>query len=114
MFSVEIKFRAGDREVSFERFATLFLKELLRSAQTENRPLPAPVIPPTVVRAPVNTDRKELEPRAVGLKQAGLLLGVSQHTVRKHVKLGTIPSVRVGRRVLVPTQAIDDLTRKKV
>ena len=61
MFSVEIKFRAGDREVSLERFATLFLKELLRSAQTENRPLPAPVIPPTVVRAPVNTDRKEPE-----------------------------------------------------
>ena len=40
MFSVEIKFRAGDGEVSLGRFATLFLKELLRSAQDEIRPLP--------------------------------------------------------------------------
>ena len=73
------------------------------------------MIPPAIVAEPAgSTCGKELEPRAVGLKQAGLLLGVSQHTVRKHVKLGTIPSVRVGRRVLVPTQAINDLTRKKV
>jgi hypothetical protein len=35
MFSVEIKFKAGDREVSLERFATLFLKGLLRSVQDE-------------------------------------------------------------------------------
>src|SRR5258708_7739162 len=103
MFSVEIKFRAGDREVSFERFATLFLKELLRSAQDEIRPQPAAVIPPAVVAPPVRMDLKEPEPRAVGLKQAALLLGVSEHTVRKHVRQGTIPSVRFGRRVLVPT-----------
>jgi excisionase family DNA binding protein len=70
--------------------------------------------PPIVVAAPVSTDRKELQPRAVGLKQASLLLGVSEHTVRKHVRLGTIPSVRVGRRVLAPTKAINDLTVKGV
>ena len=40
MFNVEIKFKAGDREVSLERFATLFLKKLLRSAQDEIRPQP--------------------------------------------------------------------------
>jgi hypothetical protein len=32
MFRAEIEFRVGDREVSLERFATLFLKELLQSA----------------------------------------------------------------------------------
>jgi excisionase family DNA binding protein len=109
MFSVEIKFKAGDREVSLERFATLFLKELLRSAQAEIQQ-PAPVITPAVVAAPVSMDRKAPEPRAVGLKQAAFLLGVSEHTVRKHVRQGTIPSVRFGRRVLVPTKAINDLT----
>jgi hypothetical protein len=52
MFSIEIEFKAGEREVSLERFATLFLKELLRSAQDEIRPQPiqgrvkAPVIRP--------------------------------------------------------------------
>lgn len=113
MFSVEIKFRAGDREVSLERFATLFLKELLRSAQDEIRPQPSPVRP-AVVAAPVVVDKKESEPRAVGLKQAAFLLGVSEHTVRLYVRRGTIPSVRFGRRVLVPMKAINDLTMKVV
>jgi excisionase family DNA binding protein len=112
MFSVEIKFKAGDREVSLERFATLFLKELLRSVQDEIRPQPTPAIPSAVVAAPVVIDRKEPEPRAVGLKQAAFLLGVSEHTVRLHVRQGRIPSVRFGRRVLVPMKAINDLTTK--
>lgn len=59
-------------------------------------------------------DRKELEPRAVGLKQASLLLGVSEHTVRKHVRLGTIPSLRVGPARSRSTKAINDLTVKGV
>jgi hypothetical protein len=80
MFSVEIKFRAGDREVSLERLATLSLKELLRSAQDEIRPQPTPVIRPAVVgvAAPVVIDRKEPEPLAVDLKQAAFLLGPNQ------------------------------------
>ena len=121
MFSVEIKFKAGDREVSLERFATLFLKQLLRSAQDEIRPQPlqerimTPVIPPVVVTAasaPAKMDRKEPAPLAVSLRQAAFLLGVKESTIRKHVSLGTIPRVRVGRRVLVPMKAINDLTMK--
>ena len=114
MFSVEIKFRVGDREVPLERFATLFLKELLRSTHDANRQEPARIAPNAVVAEPVVTDRKEPEPRAVGLKQAAFLLGVSDHIVRKHVKRGTIPSVRFGRRILVPTKAINDLTEQDV
>jgi excisionase family DNA binding protein len=118
MFSVEIKFRAGDREVTLERFANLFLKELLRSAQDKIRPEPiqerstAPVIRPPVVAAPASMDRKEPEPLAVSLKQAAFLLGVKEPTIRKHLRLGTIPRVRVGRRVLVPMKAINDSTTK--
>jgi hypothetical protein len=65
MFSVEIKFRAGDREVSLKRFATLFLTELLRSAQDEMRSRPAPMMPPAVVAAHVRMAAPDLEPRAV-------------------------------------------------
>jgi len=67
MFRVEIEFRAGDREVSLERFATLFLKELLRFAQDEIRPAPiqeqvkAPVIGPPLVATPARMDKKEPE-----------------------------------------------------
>ncbi len=101
-----------------ERFVTLFLKELLRSTQDEIRPqlieerVQAPVISPVVVAAasaPVKMDWKEPEPLAVSLRQAAFLLGVKESTIRKHVKLGTIPRVRVGRRVLVPMKAINDL-----
>jgi hypothetical protein len=90
MFSVEIKFKAGDREVSLERFATLFLKELLRSAQDEIRPqsiqecVKTPVIPPVVVpavSAPAKIDRKEPESLAVSPRQAAFLLGVKESTV---------------------------------
>jgi excisionase family DNA binding protein len=120
MFSVEIKFKAGDREVSLERFATLFLKQLLCSAQDEIRPQPiqerikTPVIPPVVVAAPASVDRKEPEPLAVSFKQAAFLLGVKEPTIRKHVRQGTIPRVSIGRRVLVPMKAINDLTMRGV
>jgi hypothetical protein len=43
----------------------------------------------------------------VGLKQAGLLLGIREHTVRKLANLGTILPVRFGRRVLVSMQTLD-------
>ena len=57
MFRVEIEFRAGDREVSLERLATLFLKELLRFAQDEIRPAPIQ----EQVKAPVTTCRNTSE-----------------------------------------------------
>jgi hypothetical protein len=96
MFSVEIRFKVGDREVSLERFATLFLNELLRSAQHQVRQQRAPAIRPAVVAAPDSKNTKELEPPAVGLKHAAFLLGVREPTVRKHVRQGTIPSLRGG------------------
>ncbi len=90
MFSIEIKFKIGDREVSLERFATLFLKEVLRSEQMEITIQPAPV-KPVAVAASVIIDRKEPEPRAVGPKQVAFVLGVSEYTVRAHVRQGKIP-----------------------
>ena len=74
--------------------------------------LKAPVIRPAVVAAPASADRKELEPLAVSLKQAAFLLGVKEPTIRKHMRQGTIPRVRVGKRVLVPMKALKDLVLK--
>ncbi|MBZ5721957.1 MAG: helix-turn-helix domain-containing protein [Acidobacteriia bacterium] len=114
MFSVQVKFKVGDREVPLERFAALFFKEVLRLTQEETRPKPTPELHKPVVVPPAihGQARKELEPRAVGLAEASRLLGVSQHTVRKHVRQQIIPSVRIGRRVLIPMQTINDLTMK--
>jgi excisionase family DNA binding protein len=115
MFSVEVKFKADDHEVSLERFATLFLKELPRSTLDVIRPQPmqerfrAPVIFPAGLTALASVDRKELEPLVVSLKQAAFWLSVKEPTIRKHVRQGAIPRVRVGKRVLVPMKAINDL-----
>ena len=114
MFSIEIKFKAEDQEVSLEKFATLFLSELIRSVQDEMRRRPTPMMPPAVVAAPARTGAADQEPRAVGLKQAARLLGVSEHTVRAHARQGKMHAVRFGRRVLVPMKAINDLTAKGV
>jgi hypothetical protein len=67
MFRVEIEFRAGDREVSLERLATLFLKELLRFAQDEIRPAPIQ----EQVKAPVTTCRNTSENGQEGTGTSG-------------------------------------------
>lgn len=46
---------------------------------------------------------------AVGLTEAGRLLGVSLSTVKRRVREGTLASVTVGRRRVVPRAAIDEL-----
>lgn len=43
---------------------------------------------------------------AVGYEGAAARLGVSVRTVRRMCRDGRLPSVRVGRRVLVPVQAL--------
>lgn len=40
------------------------------------------------------------------VEQAAQLLGVSRGTAYAAVKTGDIPSIRVGRRLLIPTRAL--------
>lgn len=55
------------------------------------------------------TDRVLLSMRA-----AGELLSVSEPTVRRLIADGRLRSVRLGWRVLVPRQAVDDLAAELV
>lgn len=48
-------------------------------------------------------------PRLVSVPEAGEMLGVSRATAWRMVDAGTLPTVRVGRRRLVPVAAIDEL-----
>jgi len=43
-----------------------------------------------------------VKPLAVSVEEAGRLVGLSKHTIRKYIRQGLIDAVRVGRRVLVP------------
>lgn len=41
--------------------------------------------------------------------EAGLILGLSRHRVRRLVVYGVLPSTRVGRKYLIPKDAVDRL-----
>ena len=48
-------------------------------------------------------------PPTISVPQAGELLGISPRSAYRAVERGEIPSLRVGRRVRVPTQRFLDL-----
>jgi excisionase family DNA binding protein len=50
-----------------------------------------------------------VERLTVSVPEAARLLGVSRMTAYSAVREGTIPSLRIGRRVLVPRAALDQL-----
>jgi len=52
-----------------------------------------------------------MEPLAVDIREAGRLTSLSPHTIRAYVRKGKIRAVRVGRRVLVPIESLQDLLR---
>jgi excisionase family DNA binding protein len=47
-----------------------------------------------------------MEPLVVDIREAGRLLSLSPRTIRRHIRSGRIKAVRVGRRVLVPVEAL--------
>ena len=48
-------------------------------------------------------------PPTISVEQAGDLLGVSRRSAYRAAARGQIPTVRIGRRLLVPTQRLLDL-----
>jgi len=50
----------------------------------------------------------ELESRTIiTIKEMSAILGIGRNTAYEAVKKGEIPSVKVGRRILVPSKALD-------
>jgi excisionase family DNA binding protein len=47
-----------------------------------------------------------MEPLAVDIREAGRLTSLSPRTIRRYIKSGRIRAVRVGRRLLVPIDAL--------
>lgn len=60
---------------------------------------------PRVVRAPSTVDQR----LTVSVEEAGRLLGISRGHAYALVNRGAIPSLRLGRRIVVPLRAIDRL-----
>ena len=48
-----------------------------------------------------------MEPLTYSVEEVGKLLGISRNSAFEAVHQGTIPSLRVGRRLLVPKAALE-------
>lgn len=57
----------------------------------------------------MSTATSDQGPRTITVERAGQLLGISRGLAYDLVRRGEIPSVRLGRRVVVPSAAIDDI-----
>jgi hypothetical protein len=70
MFTIELKFKIADHEVSWEKFATSFLAEAFRAAQNELQPKPTSV--PVLAVFPQSVEEwKSQAPRAARRRGGG-------------------------------------------
>ena len=108
MFRVQLKCAVNGREVSLERFATVFLEEAVRRvigdtmpklARTEDRSSPHPSAPP----------KPQAMPRVVSVDETARILGLKASTIRAWIGARKISSVHLGGRVMIPMEAVDDL-----
>lgn len=111
MFSVEVKFKVEGKEVTLQRFAELLLLEALRSAQ-EQLQLNNVAVAPARTAAKENSSNRAPEPKVVSIHEAARFVGLRPSTIRKYVAIRKITFVRIGRRVLIPKEGIDDLIRR--
>lgn len=50
-----------------------------------------------------------IERVTISVDEAAAMLGVSRTSAYEYVRTGHLPAIRMGRRLLVPIRAIDDL-----
>jgi excisionase family DNA binding protein len=60
---------------------------------------------PRIQQTPTKADQR----LAISVEEAGRLLGISRGLAYALVNRGDIPSVRLGRRIVVPRRALDRL-----
>jgi excisionase family DNA binding protein len=57
----------------------------------------------------IETNPPATECRTMSVTEAARVLGISRTTAYECVRAGDLPSVRLGGRIVVPTQAVDRL-----
>ena len=56
-----------------------------------------------------NQGKNNSERKTVSVKEAGRILGISRGAAYAYANAGRIPTIRLGRRILVPKAALDKL-----
>ena len=111
MFSIEVKCTIDGRPVSLERFATLFLEETVRRVINDAIPKLSRVEGPSPSHAPL-PQKLQPKPRVVSVEETAKTLGLKPSTIRAWIGARKIASVHLGRRVMIPVEAINDLLEK--
>ncbi len=57
----------------------------------------------------LDTTDSARRPRTMSVTEAAGVLGISRTTAYECVHTGALPALRLGGRIVVPTQAIEDL-----
>jgi excisionase family DNA binding protein len=103
MIEIELKFKINGREAQFDRLVEVLKQELVQAVEGAAKQNLADI-------APARTDRQTgSEPRAYIVAEAAKLLSLSEATISRRIREGKISAVRVGSRVLVPTESIRKL-----
>jgi excisionase family DNA binding protein len=105
MFTVELKFKIAEREVSLEKFGDALVGKILEQLTGEIRRIQIPVVAPSSLPK----QEPKSKARAVGINQAAEMIGLSPATIRKYVAERRLFSVRAGRRILIPMETIDQV-----
>lgn len=53
-------------------------------------------------------------PRTLSVTEAARLLGVDRATLYRSLAAGDLESFRVGRRILIPSRAVEDLLGERI
>jgi excisionase family DNA binding protein len=54
-------------------------------------------------------ENSDSERRAISVEEAGRILGISRGAAYAYANNGSIPTIRLGKRLLVPKAALDKL-----
>jgi excisionase family DNA binding protein len=112
MLNVEIRFVMQGKEVSVDSFVEAIVREV-RATVREEISRTFPKHEQQGSDSPRRFD-SEVPRQAVSVREAARLLSISPRTVDKYVALKAIPTIRVGRRVLIPMKSVSEIVSKGI
>jgi len=103
MLTVELKFKEGEKELSFERFAdflaarlALVLKEHFLTGNAAGQPAISKLASQARASLVPSQANEKTAPRAVSIDEAARLLGIRPTTLRVYAAQGRIRVVHIG------------------
>jgi excisionase family DNA binding protein len=111
MFIIEFTFKVGGTTVSLAAFIAALLAQVIQGVTTELAKQ-APVVPQTTVQT--MSPPSKAEPLVVSILEAARLLGLRHSTIWAMLFRRRIPSVRMGRRVLIPMEVIRKIVNEGI